>query len=236
MLLKACINGARSRGEHSALPLTVAEAARDAADCVAAGAGAIHLHPRDKDGLETLDPATVDAAVEAVRDAAGVPVGVSTGAWIEGDLTSRVACVHRWGEPDFASVNLAEDGALEVMAALVDRGIEIEAGIFSPDDAERLTSGGMADDVLRVLIEPEPVEPAEALATARAIVAVLDQASVMPERLAHGAGVATWSVLEWAAASGLDLRIGLEDTLVMADGSPAESNAALVAAAAQLLR
>ncbi|MGI8749179.1 MAG: 3-keto-5-aminohexanoate cleavage protein [Thermoleophilaceae bacterium] len=235
MLLKACINGAREPGEHAALPLTAEELARDAAACVAAGAGAVHLHPRDRHGRETLDPVAVDAAVEAVRELVGAPVGVSTGAWIEPELMSRVAAVHQWSEPDFASVNLSEEGALEVMAALVDRGIEVEAGLASAEEVERLVSGGMAEGLLRVLIEPAGEDAADQLATARAIDGALDRAAVKAPRLGHGLGVATWSVLEWSAARGHDLRIGLEDTLVMADGSPAEGNAALVAAAAVLL-
>ena len=43
----------------------------------------MHLHPRGEDGRERLD--VVDAVVVQVRDACGVPVGVSTGAWIEPD-------------------------------------------------------------------------------------------------------------------------------------------------------
>ena len=39
--------------------------------------------PRDPEGRETLDERVVDAVVRPVRSAAGVPVGVSTGAWIE---------------------------------------------------------------------------------------------------------------------------------------------------------
>lgn len=236
MLLKACINGAREPREHAAVPLTSEQCARDATACVAAGAGAVHLHPRDGNGRETLDSVVVDAAVEAVREAVGIPVRVSTGAWIEPELDIRVAAVHQWREPDFASVNLSEDGALEVMAALVDRGIEIEAGLAAPSEVGRLVSGGMADGLLRVLIEPAGQGASDQLTTAQAIDAELDRQSVEAPRLAHGTGVATWSVLEWSASSGHDLRIGLEDTLVMADGSPAQGNAALVAAAAQLLR
>jgi uncharacterized protein (DUF849 family) len=235
VLLKACLNGARAPGDHPAVPITADALAAGARACVQAGAGAVHVHPRDTTDAETLDPATVDAAAEAVRAVAGVPVGVSTGAWIEPDVSARVMLVHRWSAPDFASVNLGEDGALEVMAALIDRDIGIEAGIFEVADVERLVTGGMAEDLLRVLIEPRDEEPASALATAQAIDAALDEAGVSAPRLAHGAGVATWAVLEWAAAAGHDLRIGLEDTLVMADGSPAAGNAALVEAAAPLV-
>jgi uncharacterized protein (DUF849 family) len=40
-------------------------------------------------------------------------------------------------------------------------------------------------------------------------------------------------VIDAAFARGRDVRIGLEDTLLMADGSPVESNAALVTAVAR---
>lgn len=235
MLLKVCLNGARAPGVHRAVPMSIDECALDATQCVAAGAGAVHVHPRDSAGRETLDPPLVDSTVVAIREAAGVPVGVSTGAWIEPDLTARTLAVHSWTEPDFASVNISEEGALEMMAALTDRGIGIEAGLFSVEDVERLVDDGMAEDLLRVLIEPESETPGEALTAARAVHEALDQAGVTAPRLAHGAGVATWSVLEWAAATGLDLRVGLEDTLTMADGSEAADNPELVSAAAALL-
>jgi len=235
VLLKAAINGARSAAEHPALPVDLEACVRDATGCAAAGAGAIHVHPRGGDGRETLSAEVVDAVAVAVREATGLPVGVSTGSWMEPDLAARVAAVHAWSEPDFASVNLSEEGTLEVMSALVDREIDIEAGIFDVADVRRLVEGGMADDLLRVLIEPSSEVPAQALDTARAVDRALDAAGVRAPRVAHGAGAATWSVLEWAAVAGHGLRIGLEDTLVMADGSPADGNVALVEAAAGLL-
>ena len=63
MLLKACLNGPRDVTEHPALPVRVASLAADALACVRAGAGAIHLHPRDADGLESLAAAVVDPVV-----------------------------------------------------------------------------------------------------------------------------------------------------------------------------
>ena len=53
-------------------------------------------------------------------------------------------------------------------------------------------------------------------------------------RLHHGYGLATWHVLRAAVALGRDIRVGLEDTVVLADGTPATSNAELVAAAVAL--
>ena len=80
IMLQAALNGDRTKVEHAALPVSVEELARDAAACVAAGARAIHLHPRDSEGRERLDAHVVDE----VREACRVPVGVSTGAWRAG--------------------------------------------------------------------------------------------------------------------------------------------------------
>jgi len=117
VLLKACLNGPRQADEHAALPVSVEALAADAVACVRAGAGAIHMHPRDAEGRESLEVGVVDAAVRTVREACGVPVGVATGAWVEPDPGRRAELVSAWTEPDFASVNLSEPGAVEVMRA-----------------------------------------------------------------------------------------------------------------------
>ncbi|MCZ9344484.1 3-keto-5-aminohexanoate cleavage protein, partial [Streptomyces sp. TRM76130] len=44
------------------------------------------------------------------------------------------------------------------------------------------------------------------------------------------------TVLQTAAECGLDTRIGIEDTLILPDGVPAEGNAPLVTAAREILR
>ena len=49
-MIKACLNGARAPGEHRALPLTATQLAADGAAAVAAGAQALHIHPRDATG------------------------------------------------------------------------------------------------------------------------------------------------------------------------------------------
>jgi uncharacterized protein (DUF849 family) len=113
MMLQAALNGPFTKTEHPALPVSVQELARDAAACVAAGARAIHLHPRDSDGRESLEAEVVDEVVMKVREACGVPVGVTTGAWIEADLGRRFEFVRAWRAPDYASVNLSEAGATE---------------------------------------------------------------------------------------------------------------------------
>jgi uncharacterized protein (DUF849 family) len=228
-LLKACLNGARRPGEHPALPVTPSALARDAVAVRAAGADAVHLHVKDADGSDTLDGAALADVLAAVRGAApGLPVGVTTGAWAEPDPAARVAAIGAWPvTPDFASVNWHEDGAEEVAAALLDRGIGVEAGLWHSRAIQAWLASPLRDRCLRVLVElpDRPDQPARA----ERLVAMVDDGE--REVLLHGEGDSAWPVLLLAARRGLATRIGLEDVLVLPDGRPAPDNAALVRAA-----
>ncbi len=234
MLLQAALNGGRTRADHEAVPLTPQEVRDDVLACAAAGAHAFHVHPRGADGAEHLEAEVVDPAADAVHDAVRWPITVSTGAWIEGDLRRRQALVQRWCGPDGASVNVDEEGAFDLMRTLLGQGTTVEAGVTSVEDAEALVASGLGDRVERVLIELPEMAEAEVPRRADAILAVLDRARLLPPRLLHAEGAAAWPALEEAVRRGLDTRIGLEDVLVLPDGSPASGNAALVAAAVAL--
>ena len=232
--LQATLNGDLTKAAHAAVPVSLAELARDATACVAAGARAIHLHPRDPAGRETLDVQVVDEVALQVRSAGGVPVGVSTGAWIEPNLESRCELVRAWRAPDYASVNLSEPGATEVMNALIRAGVGIEAGVCTVEDAERLAASGLGGRVTRILVEPVAVRAADAVGLVAEIHRALDRLGLTAPRLQHGDGEATWVLLADAIRRGLDTRIGLEDTLYEPTGGITTGNAALVRAARQI--
>ena len=235
MRLQACLNGARTRADHPAVPLTPEELAAEAVACARAGAAGVHVHPRGAEGRETMD---VAAAVRALREcgAAG-EISVSTGEWIEPDLERRLAAVRGWAScpPDVASVNFSEAGAEDVCRALGEAGVAVEAGLATVADAERLLAAGVERLCRRVLVEVADRDGPAAVAHARAIEAAID--SVRPEwpRLVHGEEAATWAVVRDAAQRGRAVRIGLEDVLELPDGRRAPDNAALVRAAADLL-
>ena len=233
-LLKACLNGDRPRGAHPALPLTPDDLARDAKAAVKAGAQALHVHPRDASGKQTLSKIQHAAAIAALRAAVPkTPIGVTTISTIEPDPKRRVALVRKWTEkPDFASVNWNEDGAAALATALVEMEIGIEAGIWSVDDARRFVDFGFAPHCLRALVEPVEQSTAAALASAAAIVEILRPTGL--PLVVHGHDRTTWAVLRWAIARGHGIRIGLEDTLTLEGGRPAKDNAELVGAARRL--
>ncbi|MBZ9960790.1 3-keto-5-aminohexanoate cleavage protein [Mesorhizobium sp. BR1-1-14] len=232
MIVQACINGARPRDFHPKLPLTAQAMASDAAACVVAGAAELHIHPRGADGRESL--AAVDATVLAVRRACpGTPIGVSTGAWIENDVERTRAAIAGWRElPDYASVNLSEADAPGVMELLRQRGVGIEAGLATTEDAERFVSLADHDRVLRILIEIDIQELPAALAEAHGIVAALDRAGVRRPILLHGADATVWPFVELARRRRWSTRVGLEDGRTLPDGKVALDNAEIVAAAA----
>ncbi len=225
--VKACLNGARTRAEHPAVPLTPAELAADAIAVSRAGVFAVHVHPRDAIGVETLDARACDAAVAAIRAAVpGLPVGLSTAEAIDPDPFARAAAIKFWRTPpDFVSVNLSELGWAGIIRAALHAGIGIEAGLASPRDAEELVRGPFAHRLVRALVEVDGVDEA------RAIAALLPTG--VPQ-LWHGYGDRTWDVVSAGAAAGHDVRVGLEDVLVLPDGHVAPNNAELVASAIEL--
>lgn len=230
--MQVCLNGTRGPGDSAAVPVSPGAMAESAARAVAAGARDVHVHPRTPCGGDTLSPRVLAVTLAAVRGAVGVPVGVTTGAWAEPDPVRRVERVRAWTVlPDHASVNWHEPGAEELAAALLERGVGVEAGLWSGTDGPaRFLRSPLAPRVLRVLAEVTDPDPTTAGSTARSLLADLGTAHGRPVLL-HGEDGGAWPVLRLARRLGLATRIGLEDTLVLPDGSLARSNAQLVAIA-----
>jgi uncharacterized protein (DUF849 family) len=236
MMLQAAINGDHSKSSHPGAPVTEDEVVRDVRECLAAGAQEFHIHVRDSHGNPTLEPGYVDRTASAARAVGAHAVGVTTVADIEPDLTRRLNLISKWTQPTYSSVNLCEEGSVEVIRALLASGIGIEAGVWTPEDAGALVTCGLAERVTRVLVEPGEAQggKADALPMVSEIHQILDRAGVKAPRLQHGDGELTWILIEDAVRRGLDTRVGLEDTVYLPDGTPARSNAELVRAARDL--
>ena len=177
MLIKAAINGGRTKAEHAAMPVSPEEQAIAVVECLKAGAGAIHLHVRSTAGLKGLDAKNESHALAkeslysedvartllAVRSAAKVEIdaakdqiGISTGAWILPDPAARLQVVAAWEVlPDFASVNFSEEGAVELARLLFSRGVSVEAGTCDAAAAAVFLKSGLAARCIRVLLEPQ---------------------------------------------------------------------------------
>jgi len=231
VLLVAALNGGRSLAEHPAVPVSAEELGAATVEAVRAGANAVHFHVRAEDGLESLAAGDVARAANDVRQY-GVPFGVSTGAWIVANPERRLTMIQEWTVlPDFVSINFDEDGAAELAAYCLGRGIGIEAGVADRFAAEQLARSGLADRCLRIMFEPREQSVAEAMAAVAAAEAKLDAAGIRVPRLLHGVNLTAWPLVDAAVARGYATRIGFEDTLTLPDGQPARDNAELVRAA-----
>jgi uncharacterized protein (DUF849 family) len=231
-MVQVCLNGARGAVDGWMVPVSPGALADAAVEAVVAGATDVHLHPKSPCGHDTLSPRVLAVTLDAIRARVSVPVGVTTGAWAEPEPAARVERVRGWTVlPDHASVNWHEPGAEEVAAALLDRGVGVEAGIWSgTDGAARFAVSPLRSKVLRVLAEVTDADPDTAEASARALLSELGSAHDRPVLL-HGEDGGAWPVLRLAGRLGLATRIGLEDTLFLPDGQRALSNAQLVAEA-----
>lgn len=223
------------------MPVSPDEQATAVVQCLKAGAHAIHLHVRFTSRNENLNSEGESLYAEdvartffSVRSAApNALIGVSTGAWILPD-PARFEAVAAWEAlPDFASVNFSEEGAVELAQLLLSRGVAVEAGLCDANAAKVLLRSGLAASCVRVLFEPQEQEMERALETVCAIEKVLPSGELEPLRLLHGTELTAWPMLDEAIARGYGVRTGLEDTLVMPDGTVARDNQELLAEAAR---
>lgn len=137
--------------------------------------------------------------------------------------------------PDFASVNWHEPGSVRLAEHLLDRGVGIEAGLHTRESIAAWTRWPRRGETMRALLEViEPLSAESGLARARALVDAFHPWESAVPVLLHSEDVASWEVAREAARLGVDTRMGLEDTLFLADGTRASGNADLVRAALDL--
>jgi len=235
IFLQAALNGDRI---HPAAPrntTAIAEAARAA---VEAGARSVHVHAFDDTGRETLDGIACGNVLHAIRAACpGTPISLTTSATIVGNPNERFRIIQAWEEmPDLVTANQGEPGILDLCELLLSRGVGIEAGLLSIEDARAFVRSGLARRCRRVLIEPLDRDPDTAVQHAAEMEETVVSAGITLEQVHHGYGIACWAVNRRALHRGHGIRTGLEDVTLLPDGQQARDNADLVAAAARLIR
>lgn len=234
LFLQAALNGDRV---HPSAPRTPEQMAVEARAAAAAGAESVHFHPYDAAGHETLDADVCARTIRAVRAACpDISISLSTSAAIENDPKRRLRTIAAWFEmPDYVTANQGEVGILDLCELFLSRGVGIEAGLLSLQDARLFVASGLAPRCRRVMIEPLDADPDEAVLYAERMERAVIEAGIMLQQVHHGDGVASWAVNRRAVERGHGIRTGLEDTPVLPDGRQARDNADLVAAAAAII-
>ena len=241
VMLAVAPNGARkTQHDHPRLPITPAELARCAADCIAAGASMLHLHVRDAAGRHSLDPADYRPAIDAIRERVGDELLLQLTTESGGRYGPREQMASAEAlAPEAVSIAIRElfaDDALHAevaafLARLAARGTLVQYIVYSAAEVVRC-----------VRLQAEGAVPQHApqllfvlgsYAQARAG----QPADLLPMLAALPAGW-PWSVCAFgadeqrcavaAALLGGHVRVGFENNLWLPSGAVAADNAALI--------
>lgn len=242
-MVMAAPNGARrTQQDHPALPVTPAELADCARQLVTAGTSVLHLHVRDEHGRHTLDVDRYRAATTAIRAAVGDDLVVQ--------VTSEAVGQYRADQ----QMNMVRELRPEAVSLALrelspDSGNEKECGqffhwlygeriwpqliLYDADDLRRFDDmrrrGLFATDhphclfVLGRYADSQSGKPAEL----DALLETTDCSQFPWAACCFGAQ--ELEALQHAAMLGGHVRLGFENNLLLADGSVAGDNAALVA-------
>ena len=246
-LMVAPTGARRTRADHPALPVTVAQVVETAVACHAAGAGALHAHVRDNNGQHVLDAGLYrelmaelaaqvpDMAVQITTEAAGRHTAAQQRALLR-DLS-----------PEGVSIALAEmlsdndrAAARSCYHSLAEAGVAVQHILYEPAHvgwlAHEIAAGTVPGDDLTVLFVLGRYTTAQQS----------DPAMLAPflEAMRSAGLAADWALcafgdqetacLQAALSRGGKMRVGFENNLRMADGSLAPDNAARVREVARL--
>lgn len=237
-------NGARrSKRDHPALPITLAETVAVARSCHRTGANALHLHLRDERGEHSLDAGRyLEALVELRRCVPDMAVQITTEAAGRYSVAGQLACL-RAVRPQWASISVREvardpDLAAKVYAQCADNGTLVQHILYDVSDAVLLSlwkeSGIIPkgpDSVLCVLGRYSDPATSDYATVDPFLAALGPDTSFMA--CAFGAG--EHACLIEAAQKGFDIRVGFENSLSNAVGIRWQNNEASVQALVEQL-
>lgn len=240
-------NGARrTKADHPAIPLTLDEIADVVAACAQAGAGAAHLHVRDREGRHLLDAEAYRALLDMI--APRVPDGFvsqitteAVGRYSAGEQMA-VVCAVRPPAVSVAVREMVPEAAAESEAAAFyawcrREAVAVQHIVYDEADLRHLLAlvrrgviPGMRLSVLFVLGRYSANQESDAHML-RPFLAVLDEAGDLPPIdwmiCAFGRGETAGATA--AMALGGHVRVGFENSLWAPDGTLFRDNADRVA-------
>lgn len=234
----------RTKVDHPRLPMHMDELVQTTISCHRAGADALHLHVRDKDGQHSLDVGQYrETIAEITKALPDFPIQITTESAGVFDVPAQLALLSAL-KPQWASISVREIDRSPNLADAIygtcsHNGTKVQHILYGPDDLELLAQLQVAG-----VVRPDQVD----------VICVLgryskDQTSypgdlqpflkaqlVPPNWMVCGFGPFEHLCLLDAARAGGTLRVGFENSLTGENGTPHADNAASVAALCQRLR
>ena len=232
----------RSVADHPALPVTIPQIVAEAQHCFAAGAGAIHAHVRDGDGLHTLDTGLYAELLGELAEAVPEMVVQITTEAVGRYSPEEQRAVVQALRPAQVSIALREMIAGQSDAALsrfyrwaAEAGIGVQHILYTPQEVALLEGyvgrGIIPAAELELMFvlgqyggarDSRPGDLGPYLAERRGAIAEAGWSACAFGRFET-------ACLLQALKQGGKARIGFENNLLNSDGSVAPSNAARVA-------
>ncbi len=250
LVITAAITGAElDKAKCPALPITPAEQAQAAKECVEAGASVIHLHVRDDAGKPSQDLGHFKRTVDAIR-AACKPNPImqfSTGGAVGEKMEKRIAPLTL--KPDMASFNIGtmnfgEDIFVNTFAEMRALGEAFKSTGVMPEF--EIYDAGHLDNLRKLIKEKVVSAPFHCQFVLGVPGALSGEVSSLVYLVDHLPAEAFWGVAgvgrfqlplaAHAIAMGGHVRVGLEDNVYYSKGVLAKSNAELVARVVRLAK
>ena len=246
-IITAALTGpVATKADNPGLPGDVAEIAAAAKASYEAGAAVIHIHLRDDEGAMTVDLDVARRTVQAVREVCPAVVQLSTGG-LQFTYEDRMRMVE--ARPAMATLNpctmtfgTAEfrnppAQMMELAARMMELGVKPEVEIYDTGHLEMMLY------LLHKELLVEPLQVSFVMGVRGGMKGDPALLSYLVRELPAGT---SWQVIGVARANlpmttiglamGGNARTGMEDTLTLDKGVPAESNAQLVARLVRIVR
>jgi uncharacterized protein (DUF849 family) len=239
-------NGARKqKSDHPAVPLTIPQITQCADDCFRAGADALHLHVREKDGTHSLDPMIYREALDALHEIVpDMPVQITTESAGIFDVETQLYCLKSL-HPAAASISIREISrdpnlAPNVYGVCHEADTKVQHILYDISDVARLrdwiAKGWIPASMNSVIFVLGTYQP-KVLARPNDLHMFLDATKdIQLDWMICAFGQDELACARKALEMGGDLRIGFENNIQLPDGSPAKDNAQTVALAANLIK
>lgn len=242
LILAVAPNGARrTKADHPAIPIAPDEIAAEAARCREAGAAMIHLHVRDAELKHSLDADTYAAATAAIRREVGNDIIIQMTTEAVGIYTpdQQMAAV-RAVRPEAASLAIREfcpDEAsvpafAEFLAWMASERIMAQYILYAADDVATfadLQARGVIPDLRPFLLYVlGRYTPGQKSVPADLLPFLAEGETLDADWAICAFGARECACALTAAALGGHVRVGFENNSLMADGSVAPDNGALL--------
>jgi 3-keto-5-aminohexanoate cleavage enzyme len=229
-----------TKKDNAALPTSPEEIAAAARESYAAGATVVHVHLRDAAGRPTANLEIARRVIGLIEDACPALVQISTGVGLTVPFEDRERLVEV--RPTMATLNVCSmtfgsgefrnppDGVRRPAARMQELGVKPELELYDT---------GHLEVALRLLEEGLLVEPLQfslVMGVGGGMAATPENLVTMVSRLPEGSvwqvigvGRSNLAMTAIGLAMGGNARTGMEDTLMLRRGVPANGNGELVA-------